>query len=267
MIIYGHSDCGSCGYEQLENCDYGIGLTCRYKNRTLDIISTSREQRNLYTCESSKNFCYNKSNYTIIAEYVCGSENKKEIELFSMNRANLTRVPLNLELYFPSLHAIELKNNIITYVWNEVLARHIELEYLDLSYNQIQNLDGNLFDGLSNLKVINFRGNIIKHIGHDIKLPMGYVELRNNICIDDYDIFDTVNLAFSVLLKCPPTISQIEDELKNRNNWLTLLESRAEEIEKTLNLTTDKENFSSSQLFDMDELCRLHSIESNDNDL
>ncbi|KAG4072739.1 hypothetical protein HA402_001851 [Bradysia odoriphaga] len=74
------------------------------------------------------------------------------------------------------------------------------------------------------MRFISFYANSIRHVGHDLDLPLGgHVLFIGNSCISERaDTPDEVaTLKLNLLRNCPPTISQIENSLETRPNLLT----------------------------------------------
>lgn len=212
-------------------CRHGIKLVCRFRNAAVEYNADTN--RNLYKCDGERVDCYGESNATHIWGHTTGGKTFDDVEAFDITKGTVIKFPQNLEKFFPNLKAIMVNNNLITHICNHDLISHPKLEILSLSGNRIVSLDGDLFDGLSNLKVILFETNLIKHIGHDIKFPKLKVNLMTNVCISKSASSkkDIESLQFEVLQVCPPQISQIEKELEHRDNLLTRLKNETEQTE------------------------------------
>lgn len=198
------------------------------------------DKKQFYTCDGEKIACNNDNNSTQIWGHLGSEKTKYEVVAFNLNSAKLVKFPHSIEEYFPNLAAIALEDNLITRISNNDFSPHKSLEYISLSHNNITNLDSNLFDGLPLLRTIKFYDNKIKHVGHDIKLPNFYVDLLDNYCIKETALREEqiFMLKFTLLVKCPPELSQIETELESRENLLThlrdenvLVEERVQSLE------------------------------------
>lgn len=200
-----------CTYEEVDTCDQGIGITCRYRlnQYTFDGSNGNIFIRDYHACIAKKEFCY-RNEVTIIAEYICPPLRKNwDVKAFDLISGKLLMFPALLEEYFPALHAIKLTKNFIKEISNKNLLPFKELEILDLSYNQISRLDTNLFDNINNLKVVAFYYNQIKHIGHDIKFPTEVVGVEQNVCT--FGLNSLVrDLNYFLLVHCPPLLDQIQ---------------------------------------------------------
>lgn len=216
-------------------CEYGILVVCRYQVTNFQagiLLSFS-----YYSCVGEVIECNDKNNGTEIWGHIDPNKTIEDVEGFCLSSANLKRFPHLPEQFFPNLKAIATENNEITQISNADFSSHQGLKYLSLSGNSITSLNGDIFDGLTKLVSISFDKNLIKHIGHDIKLPTGYVNLNNNKCIqatasskDEIDAF-----RLRLLVSCPPQLSQIETELEGRDNLLTRLRDENELTEARVN--------------------------------
>lgn len=119
--------------------------------------------------------------------------------------------PVNIDEFFPNIIVLNFPLNSISHVSNAHLIPFPNLEFLALYSNKITSLDSNLFAGLNSLKFINFGQNNIKHVGHDFILPnFAEIYFYSNTCIDkDATTAEQITfLRFSLMINCPPTISQ-----------------------------------------------------------
>lgn len=148
-------------------------------------------------------------------------------------RQDLEFFPLNMEAFFPNIKAIAYISNSIFSINNTHLAPFPNLEYFSLLGNRITSLDSNLFYGLQSIRYISMQENNIKHVGHDFILPdSAEILFYSNPCISmgAADPDRIVALRFELLRNCPPTISQIEDTLESRNNLLTNLDAKVQNL-------------------------------------
>lgn len=199
-------------------CDNGITVTCSYKLNHYIYGRNEEFDNSFLSCVGKKDLCYDVNNSTLILEYMCPPHTNSLVESFELSSEKLRRIPENLERYFPNIHALVLNNNIIKTISNDELIPHAQLELIELSHNEITNLETDVFDGLMYLKVVVFHHNNIKYIGHDIRFPAVFVDLKSNFCTKDMSIFDS-DLYYYILVHCPPLISQISNALRIRENW------------------------------------------------
>jgi len=190
-----------------------------------------------YTCTATiSKDAFNENLTTIHGNHTTGKDNGSVLG-FRIRNQNLKHFVGKVEKFFPNLKGINLDMNSILNVTNAQLIAHKNLEYLSFRDNKITNLDGNLLNDLPNLKQVSFASNNIKHVGHDLQLPNGgtncYITFENNPCIDmsAYTFDGVSSLKFNLLAKCPPLISQIEQSLKNRDNFITRLTSSVQKMD------------------------------------
>lgn len=93
------------------------------------------------------------------------------------------------------------------------------LQVLDLSYNEITELESNFFDGLNKLKYVNFRSNKVKHVGLNIQLPVR-INFEDNPCINiSYRNFSVGELKVGLERQCP-LLTPTEVDLKHKINQI-----------------------------------------------
>jgi len=165
-----------------------------------------------------------------------------DVEYFLLGGQNLTFFPKDSERFFPNLKIIDLSRNSITEISNAQLRPHQYLTALLMPYNQISKVDSNLFDGLSNLRILDFSYNKVKQVGYDIKLPInGELHFLKNQCVDmeALNAGDIRNLKSVFRSQCLPSeINNLQEKLLQLEISQTILEG------KLVNLITEsgKEN-------------------------
>lgn len=207
-----------------------IALDCSYVNVPHSIVGS------LYTCAARVLFdTEHIDDVLVVYGAHQGGNTNDDVHGLAINSQNMPFFPRNVESFFPNLKAFNFYNNSISNVSNNHLIPFPKLEFLDLQENFIDSLDGNLFTGLTSLKFISFNFNEVKHIGHDINLPdTGSISFESNPCINQTAITpaEIVTLKHSLLVNCPPTISQIEDALESRQNFITDLKIDTLELQE-----------------------------------
>ncbi len=109
--------------------------------------------------------------------------NNTYLQRVVLTNQSLTHFPASLKTIFPYLRHIILSFNSIDRITNDHLSPFEMLNDLKMDHNQITYLDGNLFNGLASLILVDFSYNNIMYIGSDIKLPTR-ANFRNNPCIN-----------------------------------------------------------------------------------
>lgn len=159
----------------------------------------------------------------------------------------LAFIPVNIDEFFPNILYLDFSLNQISFVNSSHLIPFPNLIRLNLNSNKMVQLESKLFSGSRSIKFINLSNNHIRHVGHDFILPgSGEVLFSNNPCIDKSAVNaeQIVALRFSLLLLCPPTISQIEATLESRTNFITKVDSQVQGLE----LRTDSLEQSQSEI-------------------
>jgi len=121
---------------------------------------------------------------------------------FSMVNNTMPYIPKNFGNFFPKMKAIQIKNSSLEEISSENFVKLRNLELVDLSYNEIQFLEGDPFQHNSQLSTIDFSNNKIFAIG-----PNVFANLKQN----DRNIKIELNTCFS------STIS--------KSNWIKGIES------------------------------------------
>jgi len=197
--------------------------------------------------------------------HLFGKGNTDVQGLTASNNA-LAFIPVNIEEFFPNILYFDFSLNKISYVNSSHLVPFPNLMRLNLNSNQITELDSNLFSSSKSIKFINFSNNMLKHIGHDFILPeVGEALFSTNPCIDKNAVNrdQLTALRFSLLLYCPPTISQIEATLENRSNLITKTNDQMQSlISEVQDLVTKTEKLELNQLeIHLDILKSLSELE------
>lgn len=117
-----------------------------------------------------------------------GGGNHSEVEAMRvMHQQSLTFIPTGIEKFFPNLKGLSFLNCNVRSVTKDHLMEFPEMLQLSYNLNQIEVLPGDLFIYTPKLKLVNFAGNIIKHIGVGLLKPvpqLDYIWLEKNVCID-----------------------------------------------------------------------------------
>lgn len=194
----------------------------------------------VYSCKGRIN---SRSSLDRITGIHSGNKTDEDVKGFQMINQGLSYFIRNINETFPNLEQINLSFNEITQLTNEDLGPHTNLEYFMINVNFITSLNSNLFDNLLKFKEFHFVDNELKNVQHEIKLPPNaHFYFQNNTCInsDAESEEEIVNLKFEFLLKCPPTMSQIEETIAIRENLFTKLRERNSELKRKLNFLEEQ---------------------------
>lgn len=211
-----------------------IVLNCTYDLFPFHIVG------GIYRCAGQ--ILFDEENSDKITELYGTHEPRKgnvDVQGLIIRSQDMEFFPVNIDAFFPNIKLLNFPLNSISYVSNAHLIPFPNLEFLALYGNKITSLDSNLFSGLNSLKFINLGGNKIKHVGYDLILPnFAEIYLYSNTCIDkDAVTADQITfLRFSLMIKCPPRISQnrfrlTKDQVQILKNKYLLLEMRISFLE------------------------------------
>lgn len=209
--------------------NFGIShvLHCEYS--TFNVLNI-KDMANIYSCEGTL-ITKNESNRTVIdGKHSDTNENDGTVKGLRIAKNKLTDFLSYIEESFPNLEQINLSSNEITTLTNEDLTPHQNLAHFMIDRNQITSLDSNIFKNLPNLKAFYLNYNKLKHVQHNIVLPTDVsFYFEDNTCISRTAKSDEEikQLELDFIVKCPPTIPQIEKELESRQNLLTYLEAKS----------------------------------------
>lgn len=194
-----------------------IALNCTFTMQEFSPIGS------IYTCQAGILF---RGNDTVTDIYRIHWTDKTDADVhgIAIQSQGLQFFPINIEAYFPNIIAFDVYSNLIPSISNSHLQSFTDLVHFSVVDNQIQSLDSDLFSGLPALSYISFNNNSIQNVGHDFILPSsGQIFLDNNDCIHQAAVNATeiIDLKFNLLRQCPPSISQIEKSLEDRQNLLS----------------------------------------------
>lgn len=205
-----------------------ISLSCTFGMGTYDLIGS------IYRCDASV-LTDGVSNDNVTAVYGAHQTGKSHTNVLGLKiyNRNLQYVPINVEKFFPNIKVLYFESNSISHISNRHLIPFPNLEYLSLHTNRITSLDSNVLSGLNSLKYVTFSFNNIINIGHDFILPnAGRVFFNKNTCIstEATTAAQITALRFTILVSCPPTITQIENTLESRPNLLTNVNDQVQNL-------------------------------------
>lgn len=117
-----------------------------------------------------------------------GGGNHTEVEAMRiMHQPTLAIIPTGIEKFFPNLKGLSFLNCNVRSITKDHLVAFPEMLQVSYNLNQIEVIPGDLFIYTPKLKLVNFAGNNIKHIGVGLFKPLkqlDYIWLEKNVCID-----------------------------------------------------------------------------------
>jgi Leucine rich repeat len=106
-----------------------------------------------------------------------------------------------------------------------------------LANNQLDSLDGNLFANNPELEYINLSSNQIRHLGPNIfnsLRNLRVLRMLNNICINEYadSAVRVADFRWRASFNCPTSFEQLEGEILNGQNFGEVVGSLVEQIQQ-----------------------------------
>lgn len=117
-----------------------------------------------------------------------GGGNHTEVQAMRvMHQPTITFAPTGIGKFFPNLKGLSFMNCNLKAISKEHLEEFPEMLQVAYNLNQIEVIPGDLFIYTPKIKLANFAGNNIKHIGVGLFKPipnLEYIWLAKNVCID-----------------------------------------------------------------------------------
>ncbi|KAK7934119.1 hypothetical protein WMY93_005015 [Mugilogobius chulae] len=115
----------------------------------------------------------------------------------SLSHNQLSRFPRGLP---PSLEALLLQENRITYITSGAIRYLENLTHLDLEYNQIRAIQPGAFQGLNKLEVLTLKGNKLTILPQNLPASLMHLDVSAN-CISALDLASLSSLVNLQVLK------------------------------------------------------------------
>jgi len=187
----------------------GVEFKCRHEER-VGFRAGSTVQAG-YGCPSAT--LVSGENPTTVTEiggtHLAGKTNADVIIFGSVNIVIQTGIPSGIEKFFPNIQVFSWVSGNLSSIDSSTFKPWPYLLHLNLAYNKLVTLDGDLFQYTRKLRNICFSNNKLEHVGHGLLtgLPdLWYAQFSYNPCIDA--IFDTPpqieELKLQLPIKCPP---------------------------------------------------------------
>lgn len=147
----------------------------------------------------------------ILGDHMLGRRNA-EVEAFRMlNNDLVSMLPRNIESFFPNLLVLDLRRSGLTSITAEDLSHWPDLSVFFAGSNEIEEIDGDLFQNSPRLSWIDFFNNLISNIGVNLLSNLNeltYVDFGHNPCINIWANTPEgiENLKAQLLAQCPPTV-------------------------------------------------------------
>lgn len=181
---------------------------------------------------STLRFCFVQQDPMVLNENlvanILNTEDYPKTEGFLIEDKNFHFIPTNLGLTLKNLLAMTIKKSNLRKITSENLQDFRKLMYLDLSFNQIEILEANLFANNLNLEMLWLNNNKIHRIDHKsfahLKKLSSY-NLEGNICIntEGKDV-KSMNESISKSIECQNYVANLQsamsyalDEIKRKD--------------------------------------------------
>jgi hypothetical protein len=207
---------------------------CKYYSRVcFEYTCAFRDQRNI------------DHPIILIGEHWSEKTNADVTEL-RIERCDFLTYPQNLQVLFPNLKLLFIKNCNLEHIGNEHIGKWKKMTHIVVTKCKLRRLEGDLLSGLEELVCVNFRGNEIEEIEPEIIDDLRrliYVNLQINTNIDsEYSQYDDHTCVLEELIedirvKCKPKAQRkVINELQK--NMQTLAAS----LKQTLQLHEESTN-------------------------
>jgi Leucine-rich repeat (LRR) protein len=141
------------------------------------------------------------------------------IRLWDEN-CNLKVFPPNFVDFFPNLTSVWINDCGLTEISAKSFERLTGLVEIDLAFNRLQFVHGNLLRNFGSLKFLYLNDNEVSYVGPNLVQPLKsliYVTLENNLCIDakyfDFESEDSAsdlrNFVIDLAILCPLTVETV----------------------------------------------------------
>lgn len=166
------------------NC---VEFSCNFTEIDLDNFTVGKLK-----CEVTKIEIISYENRTIeLKEFLASDKNKTNVEIFETKNQQVYFFPQNLANIFPYLRNIKINHAGLKSIKTEDIApfKH-NLEYLDLSNNELKIIESNLFDKNKFMIEISFSNNQIELIEEEtFELDsLQILNLSGNVCTKNLNL-------------------------------------------------------------------------------
>lgn len=209
---------------------WSVALNCVYGVENYTSVG------NIYRCKATLLSDAGNDTVTLVYGNHQAGRNHNDVQGLHIENQNMAFFPRNVSAFFPNIKVFYFPKNSISTISRDHLIPHPNLVRLSVSSNKITSLDRDLLFDMPYLQYVHFGTNNLKHVEHDFVLPYsGVVYFDNNPCIDTYATTPAgiLTLKFLLLVKCPPTISQIEKTLESRPNFIKTIISQVQMLTET----------------------------------
>lgn len=231
-------------------CAHAVKFNCNFKDYSWPPLNTK------YTCEPTvildsseitnaitgthlrflQIFWTYKNNGDVLAFYVYGQK-------------TFNRIPRGIERFFNNLEVLSWCNGLLTTIEDEDLKPFTKLIFLQLKYNKLIALDGDLFKHTPNMQVVSFALNVLELVDQGLLTKLTklfYANFGYNPCINIFaDTSDSMQyLKLQLQKQCPGECSvecsrrvdSLEENVLLKNSDFLLVQESNAKQNRTISL-------------------------------
>lgn len=198
----------------------------------------------VYMCESIIESVGDFKTVTQIIGNHQPGRNDFDVKAFSVVNQYLLEFPLNVSNFFPKLESIRVFQSKLKRISRSDLESFTDLKELDLTYNDIEIINSDLFQSNLKMEAIAFNLNPLKHVAHHVfdHLPnLSTLDFRFTRCVNATATANspmtTFEVIFEIFRQCPPTTEMLLKEIMDSEGIQEIL-GRLEILENNNNNVT-----------------------------
>lgn len=204
----------------------GVIFDCTFSVVNWNYIANAYQCRVTVVVSGNENILLN-----VTGKHVSGKGNF-DVETINVMNQDQKYIPRPIASIFPNLRGLQwYKSNL----W-EITANDLQpfpyLMNLNLEQNKLMSLEADLFIFTPRLRVVNFNGNFLYHVGVDLlaitKLPfLTEARFQSNPCYNDYELSQSRIAIMNEQLsrRCPPIVIETTTVVATSSSETTETES------------------------------------------
>lgn len=173
-----------------------VTLDCYYRIYNYDDEYGRPLMRNMYLCTHAEilSICGDSNGVVAISNNHKKGKTNADVKVISFEeQMNVSRIRRNLGRFFPSTEGLMITSNEILEISSHDLEQFPKFRFLNLAYNNLTILEGDLFKFTPNIEYLALQSNQITNIGLNLldnlkSLRIVYFDL--NICTSFIDVID-----------------------------------------------------------------------------
>jgi len=217
---------------------YGLLLLdCNYSMIVWNIIGP------LYTCTATVNQYDDGRQVSGVSQNHMAGRNDSDVQaVWLYGQTLLNFIPEDIDRFFENLQGFAIERTSLKYVAKEDLHQFPKLETLQIRWNQLETLDGDLFIYNPSLRWFIFESNKLTNIGPNIlsNLPnLTNAYFQSNLCINSYATSTSgiEDLKRSLAHQCPPSAEMLERFILSGETFETRVKEKISENNEQIEAT------------------------------